>query len=101
MGDADKNYVKQEGSEMWMPTEEKEELEGEVTHINVEGLYGTQYTIKKADGEEILTPSHKVLQIRMHKAKVGTEVKIVYVKEEAPKIRGQNPTKIYEVFFAE
>ncbi len=27
-------YVKQEGAGIWLPTKEKEELEGEVTHIN-------------------------------------------------------------------
>ena len=94
-------YIKQEGAGIWLLKEEKEELEGEVTHINREGLYGVQYTIKKADGDEVLTPSHKVLQNRMQKAIVGTKVKIVYTGSEAPKIRGQNPTEMYEVYFDE
>ncbi len=94
-------YVKQEGAGIWLPEKEDEELEGEVTHVNREGLYGVQYTIKKADGEEILTPSHKVLQNRMQKAEVGTKVKIVSKGTEPPKIRGQNPTSIYEVYFME
>ncbi|KKK40201.1 hypothetical protein LCGC14_3138010, partial [marine sediment metagenome] len=45
-------YKKQEGAGIWLPKEEKDELEGEVTHINTEGLYGVQYTVKKSDGEE-------------------------------------------------
>ena len=94
-------FVKQEGAGIWLPKEEKEELVGEVTHINTEGLYGTQYTIKKGDKEEVLTPSHKVLQNRMQKAIVGTKVKIVFVGTEAPKIRGQNPMSMYDVFFDE
>lgn len=94
-------YVKQEGAGIWLPEKEKEELEGEVTHINREGLYGVQYTIKKSDDDEVLTPSHKVLQNRMQKAKVGTKVKIVFMGTEAPKIRGQNPTSMYDVFFDE
>jgi len=94
-------YKKQEGAGIWLPTVEKTELVGEVTHINREGLYGTQYTIKNDKGEEILTPSHKVLQNRMQKAEVGTQVKIVYMGTEASKIRGQNPTTIYEVYFEE
>ncbi len=101
MGDKDKNYVKQEGAGIWLPEKEEDTLEGEVTHINTEGLYGVQYTIKKSDDEEVLTPSHKVLQNRMQKAKVGTQVRIVYTGVEPPKIRGQNSTRIYEVYFAE
>ncbi len=91
----------QEGAGIWLPEKEKEELEGEVTHINREGLYGVQYTIKKSDGEEVLTPSHKVLQNRMQKADVGTKVRIVFTGTEAPKIRGQNPTTMYDVYFEE
>ena len=94
-------YVKQEGAGIWLPEKENEELEGEVVHINTEGLYGTQYTIKKEDDEEVLTPSHKVLQNRMQKAEKGTKVKIVFTGTEAPKIRGQNETKMYDVFFDE
>ena len=94
-------YKKQEGAGIWLPKDEKDELVGEVTHINTEGLYGVQYTIKKADGEEILTPSHKVLQNRMQKAVVGTKIKIVYTGTEAPKVRGQNPLTLYDVFFDE
>ena len=95
-------YIKQEGAGIWLPTKEKEELEGEVTHINTEGLYGVQYTVKKKDGgEEVLTPSHKVLQNRMQKAIVGTKVKIIFTGTEAPKIRGQNPMTMYDVFFQE
>ncbi|MAH51518.1 hypothetical protein CMI37_37225 [Candidatus Pacearchaeota archaeon] len=92
-------YEKQEGAGIWLPDKEDEELEGEVTHINREGLYGVQYTIKKGDNDEVLTPSHKVLQNRMQKAEVGTKVKIVFKGTEPPKIRGQNPTSMYEVYF--
>lgn len=94
-------YVKQEGAGIWLPQEKGEQLEGEVTHINREGLYGVQYTVKKKDGDEVLTPSHKVLQNRMQKAKEGTKVKIEYKGNEPPKIRGQNPTEMYEVYFDE
>lgn len=94
-------YVKQEGAGIWLPEKTDEELEGEVTHINTEGLYGTQYTIKDSKGEERLTPSHKVLQNRMQKAEKGTKVKIVFTGTEPPKIRGQNETKMYDVFFDE
>lgn len=95
-------YVKQEGASIWLPQKEDEELIGEVTNINTEGMYGVQYTIKpEGKGEEILTPSHKVLQNRMIKAKVGTKVKIVYTGNEPPKVRGQNPLQMYDVYFNE
>ena len=92
-------WEKQEGAGIWIPEKEGDELIGEVTFVNTEGLYGVQYTIKDEKGEEVKTPSHKVLQNRMQKAQVGTEVKIVYKGNEPPKIRGQNPTEMYEVFF--
>ncbi len=94
-------YVKQEGAGIWLPEKANDELIGEVTHIDTEGLYGTQYVVKKEDGDEVRTPSHKVLQNRMQKAVVGTKVKIVFSGTEAPKIRGQNPTSMYDVFFKE
>ena len=94
-------YVKQEGVGLWLPQKEKDELEGQVTNINTEASYGTQYTIKKNNGDEVLTPSHKVLQNRMQKATVNTKVKIVYMGNEPPKIKGNNPTEMYEVFFDE
>ncbi len=94
-------YKKQEGAGIWIPEKEGDSLVGAVTHIDTEGLYGTQYVIKKSDGEEVRTPSHKVLQNRMQKAKVGTKVKVEYTGTEAPKIRGQNPTCMYDVFFDE
>ena len=94
-------YKKQEGAGIWLPTVEKTELVGEVTHINREGLYGTQYTIKTKDGNEVLTPSHKVLQARMIKAKIGTVVKIVLTGTEPPKVKGQKPTTMYDVYFEE
>ncbi len=93
--------VLQEGAGIWLPSKEGDKLEGEVTHINTEGLYGVQYTVKKSDGDEVLTPSHKVLQNRMQKAKVGTKVDIEFTGTEPPKIRGQNATCMYEVYFIE
>lgn len=89
-------WEKQEGSGMWIPEIEGDELIGEITNI-AEGTYGKQYCLKNDDGE-ILTPSHKVLQNRLIKAKIGDKVKIVYKGEEPPSIKGNNPTKMYEVF---
>lgn len=96
---ADK-WNKQEGKGFWIPENEGDELIGEVTSIR-EGDYGNQYCIKKEDGEEIFTPSHKVLQNRMADAAVGTTVKIVYTGTEPPAQKGYKPTQMYDVFFAE
>lgn len=93
-------WEKQESlSDIWIPTEEGEELIGEVTD-SYEGGYGQQYTIKKEDGSEVRTPSHKVLQNRMAKVEKGNKVKIVYTGEEPPTVKGQNPTRMYDVFVA-
>lgn len=90
-------WEKQEGSSIWLPEKEGEEMIGEVKNINTEGLYGNQYSIETEKGA-YLTPSHKVLQNRMVNVSVGDKVKIVYVGEEPPAVRGQNPTKMYEVY---
>lgn len=85
------------GSDMWLPKKEGENLKGEVMDIT-EGMYGKQYLLKKADGETVLTPSHKVLQTRLLKVKVGQVIRIQYEGDEPPKLKGQNPTKMYRAF---
>lgn len=82
--------------DFWQP-QPGEEVQGEVVEV-MEGGYGTQYTIKKADGEEVTTPSHKVLQNRLASLKKGDKIKIEYLGEEPPSVKGNNPTKIYRVF---
>jgi len=91
-------WEKQEGLPLWLPQKEDDEIVGEITSINTDGIYGVDYTIKKDDGEEMRLPSHKVLQNRMIKAKTGSKVKIVFTGEEPPKVKGQNPLKMYDVF---
>jgi len=92
------NWKKQEGPAMWLPETEGEELIGIVIDI-VEGLYGSQYLIKPIGKDEIIrTPSHKVLVNRMVEVKKDDMVKLVYLGQEPPTVKGQNPTKMYEVF---
>jgi len=94
-------WTKQEGVGMWLPEKENDELIGKVEDI-LEGTYGNQYLIRKQGTDEtIKTPSHKVLQGRMTKVQKGDTIKIIYRGEEAPSVKGQNPTKIYEVFVKE
>jgi len=90
-------YEEQVGMSFWNPEQEGETVEGVVEEI-IDGDYGKQYTIKKDDGEQITTSSHAYLQNRMKKVKVGDKVKMVYEGEEAPTVKGRNPTKKYKVF---
>jgi hypothetical protein len=92
--------VESEGSEFWKPDVVGESIEGVLEGIEV-GTYGKEYTIKLLNGECVKTPSHKVLQNRMSDGKfeVGDEVKIVYDGELPPKVRGDNPTRLYTVLF--
>jgi len=83
----------------WSPEEVGDKLEGEVMEIK-EGDYGTQYLIDTGKAQ-MLTPSHKVLQNRMKKASVGTQCMIEFTGTEPPKVKGQNPTKMYKVYFKE
>ena len=93
-----KRDVKAPGN-VWLPKVKGEELAGEITKV-ADGKFGPQWTIMKEDESEVLTPSHKVLQNRMEGLAVGEVVKIVYLGQEPPAVRGQNPMQMYEVYTA-
>jgi len=90
-------WVKQDSTGIWLPTEEGAELIGQVVQVD-EVTYGASYTIKDKDGFEHRTPCHKVLQNRMAKVQIGETVRIIYKGEEPPSVKGQNPTRMYDVF---
>lgn len=95
-----KEYKKVENDlNIWLPKVKDDEIEGIIAMIT-EGSYGKQYKIEGTRGVWT-TPSHKVLQNRMAKCKVGDEVKIVFIGTEPPKVKGQNPTAMYDVFIAQ
>ena len=89
---------KRQESSMWLPEKEKEEIIGVVVDINLDGLYGKQYTLKTDDGKSIQLPSHKVLEARLISVKVNDKIKVVYLGEEPAKVKGNNPTRMYDVF---
>ena len=92
-----RNWEKQESSSVWEPAK-GEELIGELIGSE-DGKFGTQYIIKReSDGESVKMGTWKVLISRMAGAKIGDIVKIVFVGEELPTVRGNKPTKIFEVF---
>lgn len=91
-------WSKQDASNRWMPEQEDETLIGTVMSIDEDGKYGRVYEIKKSGTEDlILTPSHKVLQNRMVNILAGDKVRITFKGEEPPTLKGNNPTKMYEV----
>lgn len=90
-------WEKQESSGFWKPEEKGEELVGKVRSIG-EGTYGTKYTIEQENGETVILPAYKVLLARLENVKVDDMVKIVYKGDEAPKIKGWKPTKLFDVY---
>lgn len=93
----DNEWVEIKGeSNMWLPARAGDSIEGIIISIT-QGQYGVQAVIEDKEGKHIALPSHKVLQNRIVNCKVGELIKVIYEKEELPKVRGQNPTKIYKV----
>ncbi len=95
----EKEYDEIEGVEFWQPEKEGDEIVGKIKEF-FDGTYGKQAVIEQADGKELTTPSHKVLQTRLVKLNVGDEIKIQYRGEEPATKKGNNPTKMYKVFKA-
>lgn len=83
----------------WKPTKEGEALEGEIIDISESTFEGKKtYLIRTKNGDEVPTPVHEVLCNRMKSTKKGDTVRIEYLGEEPPKLKGYNPTRMYRVF---
>jgi hypothetical protein len=80
---------------IWLPTKAGEEIEGAIIGLE-QNQYGIQARIETKTGE-LITPSHKVLQARLRECKIGDYIRIVFVKEELPTIKGRQGTKIYNI----
>lgn len=87
-----------EGLNIWMPETVGQKLSGKIVKIDNDAQYGIQATIRQENGQEILTPSHKWLQNCLRRLSTGDNVEIEYTGDEPSKIKGQNPTKKYDVF---
>jgi hypothetical protein len=85
---------------IWLPITEGDRIQGRVKEVLV-GDFGNMYKIEQDDGTELWTPSHKVLQNRLKDIVVGDKIGIVYDGDEAPSIKGRNPTRMYRVFMLE
>jgi len=93
----ERNYKKVESvSTFWKPVSVGEEIEGEVIYVDKDD-FGLVIKIKSGN-DEVTLPSHKVLQNRLNGVKVRDFVKVQFTGEELPKIKGNNPTKIYDVW---
>jgi hypothetical protein len=92
-------WKKQENASFWKPEVKGEEQIGIVKEIRKDDKFGESYVIEQDDTKDlVVTPSHKVLQNRMRGVKVGDKVKIVYQGQDLPKVKGHNPTSMYEVY---
>lgn len=87
-----------EGINIWLPQSKSDTLVGEIKAIDIDAQFGIQALIRQVNGTEILTPSHRWLQNCLKRCKVGEKIKIVYEGDEAPKVKGQSPTKTYSVY---
>jgi hypothetical protein len=94
-------WIKQDGTPVWMPKKEEETLIGKVKEISISKFGGNEYIIIQDNNEEVRTPSHKWLQNSLAKAIVGSIVKITFKGYELPKVKGNNPTAKYEVYIKE
>ena len=92
-------WVKQESQMYWNPDTINEELVGVILQSIDSEEYGRNYVIEETDTKKkYQTPSHKVLQNLMRNCKVGDVVKIVYLGEDMPTIKGHKPTRMYELY---
>jgi len=83
-------------SNNWKPENEGDEIEGKLVAVR-EGTYGPVYDLETKEGI-VGVFSTKFLENLMTKVKEGTKVKIVFKGLEAPKLKGHNPMKLFEVF---
>ena len=85
-------------SDIWQPDAEGDKIECIVKEIDAEGQFGLRVLVEVPELEkELWTPSHKALQVRLNKAKVGDRLIITYTGEEPPAVKGHNPTRLYKV----
>jgi len=92
---------KQESNSVWIPMNVGEELTGIVKGIDTQGEYGTQLVIETKEGDILKTPSHKALQTRIIKARIGQNIQIIFTGLAPAKKRGYNDTMLYDVFLDE
>lgn len=81
---------------IWLPTNKGDSIQGTVQELKQE-TYGVQAIIKGDNDLLIKTPSHKALQGRLSNVQIGDYIKIEYLGEELPKVKGQKGVRLYKV----
>lgn len=81
----------------WYPERVGETLQGVVITIENDQFENKIYLIETEDKRQLITPSHKVLTLKLKNVEVGNLVRIVYTGERAGK-QGKNATKQYDVW---
>jgi hypothetical protein len=83
---------------LWNPATKGEQVEGEVVEIKQGQFGGIQIVLETAQHVKVTTPSHRALQSRLKGFQVGDFIKIVFTGTDLPKLKGNNPTRLYTVF---
>lgn len=83
-------------SNIWKPKVPGEELVGRVIK-KTQGDYGVQVTVKTGDKKEVITPSHRSLQVRLNNIDTGDDVRIVFNGQGEAK-EGQSAPQLYDVY---
>lgn len=69
-------------------------IEGTIKSFKEDGQYGVQAVLTSGE-KDVLLPAHKVLQSKLMECEVGDHIKVTYVKDEPPAVKGRKPTRIY------
>ena len=88
-------YIEIGQTATWEYDKEGDLIEGTFKRTT-DGKFGLGYIIETSDGERLVWGT-AVLTRKMTEIKEGNKVRITYGGELPPKVRGQNPTKLFKV----
>lgn len=83
--------------DIWKPEKKGETLIGTIIFYEKDPEMGDFWVILDKNNDEFRTPSHIILQKKMRKVIKGDVVRLTFEGEEAPKLKGRSPTKLYKV----
>lgn len=84
----------------WNPEKPGEELIGKLVTIG-DGAYGKEFTLKvtkDSKEQDVKLPAHKMLQGLCSSLVLGDEVKVVFTGTQPPKVKGESPLRVYQLF---
>lgn len=86
---ADSNY--------WKPESIGDTVTGTIVRINVNGDFGTEYTLKTDNGKEIVLPCHTILNRKLKSAKLNDYIVVTLESMKASKNKAKNDAYVYKV----